>query len=36
VIVARPGVEKLVERAGSDGVRNSLRELMVEASEEGV
>ncbi len=36
VIVARPGVEKLVERAGSDGIRESLRELTVEAPEKGV
>jgi len=32
VVVARPGVEKLVESDGSDGVRRSLQELLVDAS----
>ena len=41
VVVARPGVEKLVESDGADGVRRSLSELLGEGSsspapEEGV
>jgi ribonuclease P protein component len=34
VIVARPGVEELLEREGPDGLRSSLKELL-EASEGG-
>jgi ribonuclease P protein component len=34
VVVARPGVEKLVESDGADGVRRSLEELLGEASGE--
>lgn len=35
VVVARPGVEALVEREGAEGVRRSLGELLGVASEEG-
>ena len=34
VIVARPGVEGLVERDGANGVRDSLAELLGDADEE--
>jgi ribonuclease P protein component len=34
VVVARPGVEKLVESDGADGVRRSLEELLGDASTE--
>ena len=34
VIVARPGVEGLLEREGQDGVRSSLAELVDDAKEE--
>jgi ribonuclease P protein component len=38
VVVARPGIEKLVERDGAEGVRASLEELLAAApeGEEGV
>jgi len=35
VVVARPGVEKLVDGEGAEGVRLSLAELLGEASTEG-
>jgi ribonuclease P protein component len=35
VVVARPGVEKLVESDGAEGVRRSLQELLSDASRSG-
>jgi ribonuclease P protein component len=35
VVVARPGIEKLVEREGTDGVRSSLEELLSTVDEDG-
>jgi RNase P protein component len=34
VVVARPGVEGLLEREGQEGIRTSLAELVTESGEE--